>query len=404
MTFVPEQSTESNPLSFDVWGRPIRVAPLSMLSGLFTYGVDADEWRATLSGTGTVAAVDGELRPTSPTSAGTTRFVSARHPRYQANRGHHFATATVGMITKGRARWGLFTAQSGVFFEYDADTGIWYACRRTTTGITANTTHTPSTGSPTVTTERVPFTMPADFNPSLNTLWDITFQWRGAGDVFFYVNQRLVATISRLNVSTGLGFVNPAAPVAVEVENTGTGTVSGLAFGCFDVSVDGGTEELRRLRSAALTASRAITGTNVPLIAVQAAGYLSGLFCTRDSLALRASAGGDQNAIIKVWLNPTVNGGAWSNLRDESALVVNTTATSITGGRLIASRRVLTDDAGIIELENRATDLWVRPIPGAATFSSYGNPALGDILVLTCERETGAAMNAVGTLDLAEEV
>jgi hypothetical protein len=176
-----------------------------------------------------------------------------------------------------------------------------------------------------------------------------------------------------------------------------------MKFGCVDVSSEGGNERKYTPRATGLDESRAINGTNIPIVAFQIAPFLGGRHNTRDCLALAAFGGGDQRAVVKVWRNPTVVGGSWAPWDTEagkSGVRVNTTATSITGGELIAVKQAVSNESAEFSLKQLGLEF--GPAPGAVLVE--GDPSTGDTFVVTVQRDNSAAINVLAGLTIGEEV
>ena len=211
-------------ITLDAWGRQKVINDYSVLHGLFTYNVPNRLWEENamdaalaytpLASTGVLAtSEDGALKLSSGTTANNgCALMSKRHPRYQPNRGHLYSTA--GWFptphADGYRKWGLMcgclsdTRRSGVYFELEGDGASWslYAVLR-------------SYG---ITRERTDITelLPSGFDPSVGHLYDIQYQWRGAGNYKFYIDQVLIYEMDLLATLSALTIWNPAMSIAFE--------------------------------------------------------------------------------------------------------------------------------------------------------------------------------------------
>lgn len=421
MTFNPPPATNPN-TAIDVWGRPVAVGLKSLFSDVFTYGI-SDKWRNDGGTNSSIDSDEGQLVLHSGTAADTThsRLASLETSRYQPNRGHVYSTASqaMGQDSGTIYRWGLFTDQEGVFFKADTTAQKVYAVRRKTSGVTfgAAPGHSEGTGGSTVDEEEE---IDLDAlgltwaDAAINRLWDIQFQWRGSGNIEFLIDQEVAYTFERLGVDSDLSIRNPALPVAWEVENTGATSDQEMRFGCVDVSSQGGDRPEYKPRTVATPALVDISGpgaTDVPLVALQAQGFLQGVYNTRNNLAAAAEASGDVKGIIKVYRNPTitVSGGSWSDVDPASGLrqFVGDGTDTIAGGELVAIRQFAAASGSQIDLLKYAREnmpAWTHPVPGADTLSNEGDPAFGEILCITVERDNGGNISATASLTVGEAV
>ena len=392
---VPE-SVINKSYSTDAWFRNKAVLDRSLLHGMFTFNVPADKWYEMIDDVEQTAfvsatSVDGALNIASGALNEKRQLRSFRHPRYQPNRGHLFSTAgwfpNVG--ANGERSFGLFTSESGVFFTLKA--GVLYAIRRTTIG--GVTTDTP-----------IIINLPAGVDLSKGNVFDIQFQWRGVGSYFFYVNLQKVASFDLLGTISELSIFNPALPIAFECINQGDAV--DMNFGCVDVTSEGGDDNGKSygsITTETLTGSVAISGYNVPIIAVRNKSLFGTLLNTRDVLALLATAYSDQRCVFRVWATRgdtaiTENDQAWSDFRDghleyivyDTPNVGNPMDFDTTKAQLIFGARVDQDQSYATSaiFEGR-TDIYQAP---------------GDTFIFTMHRETGQGCNVGVTYEFAEAI
>ena len=137
---------------------------------------------------------------------------SFRNPRYEPNRGHIYSISAFmpSPTALGVREFGIFTEESGVFFRLKSD-GDLYAVYRTTLS-----------GTGLVETEEK-ITIPFDLDLAMGNIFDIQFQWRGVGNISFYIGNpttgvsELVYTFRNLNQSTELTYVQPSPAYFVQV-------------------------------------------------------------------------------------------------------------------------------------------------------------------------------------------
>ena len=402
MSYVPESNTaapetsDNKSYNTDAWFRNKAVTDISLLNGMFTFNVPADKWYEMIDDVEQPAfvsatSVDGALVMDSGALNEKRQLRTFRHPRYQPNRGHLYSTAgkmpSIGLL--GERSWGLFTSEAGVGFRLRA--GVLYAFIRTTIGG--------------VTTEEFEIiNLPAGVDLSKGNVFDIQFQWRGVGSYFFYVNLQKVASFDFLGTLDDLSIFNPALPVAFECINQGDAVT--MQFGCVDVTSEGGDstgDSYGSITTETQSGSVAITGFNVPVIALRSKNLYGALLNTRDVLSLLATAYGDQRCVFRVWATRdntaiTLNDQAWTDFRDghleyvvyDTPNVASPMTFDTTKAQLIFGARVDMDQSYSTSaiFEGRT--------------SIYQTP--GDTFIFTMHRETGQACNVGVTYEFAEAI
>lgn len=381
----------------DSWGRSKSVIDTSVLHGMFTYNVPADKWRELHEGVEQpeftyATSVNGKLNLSSTSTVGTSNGLSTfRSPRYQPNRGHIYSSSILlpNAEATGTRRFGIFNAEGGVFFELRD--GTLYAVVRTTVD------------SVQTFDEYIIDTSNVDL--SKGNVFDIQMQWRGVGNYTFYVNLLPVMVINYLGTLTELSISNPAKPIAFESICT-DGTDVSIQCGCVDVSSEGGDDSggtYGAIGVDSLSGQVAITGYNVPIIAFRSKEAVNGMINTRDTLALLASAYGDQRAMLRVWVTRdssavTTNDQVWRDFGDGHAEYITYDIPNVATpmgldtakAKLVFTCRVNQDEtyATSALFEGRA-DIYITP---------------GDTMVFTMHRETGQSMNAGVTFEFSEDI
>lgn len=385
-----------NQLSYDAWGRAKAVKDKSILHGMFTFNVPETTWKETFNGTEqsfiNAASVNGKLILTAGgVLSDETRLDTYRNPRYQPNRGYLYSNSLFlpRPTDDGERRFGVFTEESGAFFNLKAD-GL-YATIRTTT-----------LASGTVDTEYLIDT--ADFDLSKGNIFDIQFQWRGAGDYKFFINLIEVKTIKFLGTLTELSMFNPACPIAFECENLGDDVE--IQCGCVDVTTEGGDLSGKTYGSIQVennTGQVSVSGYNQPVIAVRSKLTVNSKRNTRDTLSLLASAYSDQKSIMRIWSTrdfTAISEGtqSWADFGDghlEYIIVDPAAGTPMTFDTAKASPPIFGSRIGQDETYSTSalfegrTDIYQTP---------------GDMYVFTVHRENGGVANVGVTYEFAEEI
>ena len=392
-------AASKEPLSYDAWNRPKSVNDNSIFHGMFTYNVPITTWYETVNGVeGAITnstSVDGSLNVLAgATLNDETCLRSYRNPRYEPNRGALYSTA--GWFTNPTAlmtrEFGTFTAESGVFFRLKSGGTLVGVIRTTTTaGGTVDTEYS--------------LTIPVGVDLSKNNVFDIQYQWRGAGDYKWFINLQEVANSNTLGTLTQLSMFNPALPAAWNSINLGDN--SPMNFGCVDITSEGGKDNGKTYGSVNInnqSGQVSISGTgnfNIPIIAIRSKATVGGLINTRDTLALLASAYADQRSIIRVWATRdntaiTVNDQSWVDFGDghleyiqyDNPPVTNEMTFDTSKATLIFGARVGIDlTYATSALFEGRTEIYLTP---------------NDTFIFTMHRETGAAVNCGVTFEFCE--
>lgn len=316
VTEFPEQlnALGTGELTLDAWGRQKVINDYSVLHGLFTYNVPNRLWEENamdaalaytpLASTGVLAtSEDGALKLSSGTTANNgCALMSKRHPRYQPNRGHLYSTA--GWFPDPHLdayrKWGLFCGclsdarRSGVYFELEGDGASWalYAVVKSYGTVQVK--------------QDITDLIPSGVDISKNNLYDIQYQWRGAGDYFFYINQQLVYRAEFLNTMQELTIWTPALGLGFECF-THTTTPVYMHYGCIDVTSEGGAMDARQFASISTgdtlvgvtTTGTATLGVRLP----RTVDYNGNTVVnTRDIMANKLTSWTRDEASVQVWV------------------------------------------------------------------------------------------------------
>lgn len=402
-------------LGNDAWGRDKVIHDFSVFHALFTYDVPDRIWEEAsmdsnrdytfLAQTGTdVASVDGSLKVSSGTLANTgTGVLSKRHPRYQPNRGHLYSTAgwMPSPEADGNRRWGLFcgcpseATKTGAYFELEGDGADYklYAVVRSRGTIRQKADITGM--------------LPSGFDISKGALYDIQFQWRGVGDYHFFINQKCVYTIARLQRYSELTMWNPALSCGFECF-TNTSTELTMHFGCVDVTSEGGTRNNRQFASIstgeALLSAKS-TGTAMIAIRVPRQVAYNGetVINTRDLVASKLTSWTRDEAAVQVYfgrdtLATNLNGLTWVDLPDS-------TAQYLVGGDASTLDTAFQSDKANTQLvlnewdDSEKKNVVINPDGDSAPFYI----SAGDIMIIVVKSFAGTDANAT-TVYLSEEL
>ena len=400
MGYLEQITTSKNELGFDAWGRNKVVNDDSIFHGMFTYNVPVQTWYETINGVISTTAtnctsVDGALNVVAGATLNDDTYLrSYMNPRYEPNRGAIYSTA--GWITNPTAlmtrEWGTFTAESGTFFRLKSGGTLVGVIRTTIATVTTDTEYA--------------LTIPAGVDLSKNNVFDLQYQWRGAGNFSWFINLEEVGNSNTLGTLTNLSMYNPALPVAFNSVNLGDNDA--MNFGCVDVSSEGGKANGKTYGSVGIENQEgqvAITGTgnyNIPIVAIRSKTTVNSLINTRDTLALLLSAYADQRSFLRVWVTRdftaiTNNSDTWKDFGDghlEHIEYDNGGVTPMTfdttGLTPVFGCRVSIDGTyATSALFEGRTNIWLTP---------------GDMFVFTMHKEGGGAVNVGATFEFCEAI
>ena len=389
--------TGLNDLALDAWGKSKVSIDNSIFHGMFSFNVPVLLWYERIndvvqSTITNCTSVNGALNVTAgATLNDKTNLRSYRNPRYEPNRGYLYSTA--GVMDNPSAlmnrRFGAATDENGVFFSLES--GTLYGVVRTTRD--------------SVTTEdKNEITLPAGVDLSKGNLFDIRFQWRGVGNYKFYINQEEVYNTEYLGVLDELSMANPALPAFFEAENLGDNDA--MRFGCVDITAEGGKNNGKTYGSIGVdnqSGQVAISGFNVPVIAVRSKATVGGLINTRDTLALLATGYSDQRSLLRIWSTRddtaiTVNDQSWQDFGDgHLEYIVYDTPDVATPMSFDTSKATLIFGARADQDQSYATSALFE-----GRTEIYQTP--GDTFIFTMHRETGGACNVGVTYEFAEQI
>jgi len=298
-------------------------------------------------------------------------------PRYQPNRGHLYSSAGWFPLkfANGVREWGLFTPYNGVFFRLKSD-GLLYAVRWSA-GVEVY--------EALINTSAVP-----GFDVEKNNVYDIQFQWRSAGNYWFYINLVLVHTTSLLGTLAALSMENPALPAAFRATR-GTEDVS-MFFGCVDITSENGRVDREVYESA--YAENVATGMNTPVLVLHQPLLIAGQTNTRTISLARIFFTNTKKATFKVWTTRTATdivGATYATVGPDSFVTCD--SPDMAAGAVQATSVVTANLTRVLAL----------PVP-AGTAVGVANPyqhkieyplVRGDYLIVTCTAPGGVADVAV---------
>jgi len=295
---VLNSDRKNHPLAFDAWSKPKVVIDFSLFHGVWTVDVPDIMWIEHINGVESpktnATSLDGALNVNS--AGGEVYLSSKRHPRYQPNRGLLCSSSVLlpNKTAVAQRDFGIFNPQFGFFFRLK--NGVLYACRRTTTSALVTTT---------VEEEINTAFIPDAYNAEKGNIYDIQMQWRGVGNIKFFIGNPttgisdLVHTMDLLGKLDGLSTGNPAMPIGFLSKNLGDDAI--IQAGCVDITSEGGFKENRQ-RGVIVSGEIALTTAESPILLVHLPNHtLNGWINTRDVAMRRIKGYANENTLIRVY-------------------------------------------------------------------------------------------------------
>jgi hypothetical protein len=252
-----------------------------------------------------------------------------------------------------RQRVGYFGAENGIYLEYDG-TQAYFVERSYVTGSVVETRVAqadwsqdnllgPDVNLPGQGIGPCPSGILLDKSKAQIFWMDI--EWLGLGSVRcgFVIDGKLIHchTFHHANRITSTYITTASLPLRYEIKNTGTtASSSTMKQVCSSVISEGG-YELRGLQQSVghpIGSPRDLTtaGTDYPVLSIRLRSSRLDAIVILTALSLLAPTN-NANYKWSIVQSCTTTGGSWSNVSADSGVEYNTTATSVTGGRIVAS-------------------------------------------------------------------
>ena len=370
--------TGSGQLVSDAWGVQKISRTHSLFHGMWTFDIPPSMWFVYENGVQVysstrVTSVGGAARIAADSTVTLSKLESRECARYQPNRGHLLSTALwcPSKTASGVREWGLGSQKNRVNFRLKSD-GLLYAVRRSDDVEIAE--------------EPIDTSGLVGFDVEKNNIYDIQFQWRGAGNYNFFIGNpatgtsHLVHQFNLLGTLTSASIVNPAMPVFFSALRVGADVE--LFTACADVSSENGSRDTMQPFSAyAFTVN--VNGTNFPVIAVRLPLQFQSKTNTRTAVILRCVLVCSKKGTFRLWTTrdpAALTGATFAALGngsiaqcdspDAASNAVRATSVTTTSLRGIAS----------VPVEAAVPRHFVNSIPETFVLSLVR----GDYLVITC--------------------
>jgi hypothetical protein len=248
--------------------------------------------------------------------------------------------------TNLRQRVGYYGAENGLYVQLNNST-LSFVERSLVTGVVTESVVNQSSWNVDTMDGSGPSGIVLDITKAQILFMDI--EWLGVGTVRlgfvidgnFYVCHKF----NHANLITSTYITTASLPLRYEITNTGaTSGTSTLKQICSSVISEGG-YELRGLQQAVgtpITAARTLTtaGTYYPIVSLRLKSTRLDAVVIATALSLVGSSTGTYN--WRLVSSGTTSGGSWVSAGVDSSVEYNLTATSYSGGRILASGYFLT--------------------------------------------------------------
>ena len=349
ITFAPSTSQDS-------FGR-LRVSePFTLFDSSHRFD-DNDLW-STLSATGGTAVFNAnqglvDLNVTAASGSSITRE-TIKVFAYQPGKSLLVLNTFVMSAAKAglTQRIGYYGTSNGFYLE-QAGTAVSFVKRSLVTGSIVNTPILQANWNG----DKLDGTGPSGLTLDLTKaqiLW-MDLEWLGVGSVRmgFVINGQFVVchTFNHANIITSTYITTASLPLRYEIFNTaGTSGASTLKQVCSTVISEGGYE----LRGAQLSAGTSITsprtfavaGTSCPSLAIRLESTRLDAIVIATAVSILGLGNGKNYQWRVVNGGVTVSGGLWVDPAPDSSVEYNITATSASGGRVLASGFVNSSNQG----------------------------------------------------------
>ena len=323
----------------------------------FTTGKDTDIWDELTSGTGSATHDEylGMVKLEVGSSVGDSVYrQTKRVQRYIPGRQSEVSmTMIFGTPTTGvRRRFGLFDDLNGFYFEDSGDGTYRCVLRRNTSGGVEEESFTRDEWNVDPLDGTGPSGITAD--PTAIQHMSVEYEWYGAGMIewnFVIDNNKYpIHKIYHANTHDHTWASKAALPVRVELENTGGAAGTHTFYqGSHSFATEASTSILGRQNSIAT----AITGkdlgaanTFTPLVAIRLKSDALDSVVIPDEFS--AATLDNTNIFVRAIELPTITGGTWVSMGNESAVEYNITATSYSGGNVLSTTFVNGTNQGTI--------------------------------------------------------
>jgi len=357
----------------------IQTAEKSLLTYIsFHYNINTELATATVANNGTVTqSASAALLKTSATSNGSAILRSRLPARYIAGQGLQIIfSAMFGTgIASNLQEAGYGNTEDGLFFEYNGET-FGVNRRSKATGEVVNNRKTQAEWS-----EVLGF----EFNPLKLNIYAIEFQWLGAGEIDFLIenphtrNLHTVHRIKYTNSETVASLLNPSLPIWMRNINSGSVIDTTLKIGNAAAYVFGKKESVG-IRQAYRAGLAYTTGAERTVLAIEnMADVFGGTGNNRSILKpthINWSTDGTKIATLRV-KRCTISGGTAAVINVDTSIAKQYTGTpTVSNTKLLFSIEAAKDDQDTFHIPDD-----VELAPGEAIIVTAESTANSDLAI-----------------------
>lgn len=380
----------------DAWGTQKMSLPRSLFHGLWTFDIPASMWFMYESGaqvyTSTaITSTEGTARIAATAAQSELLLESRECPRYQPNRGIHFAIAGwfPNKTADGVRDFGLFTAENGAFFRLKAD-GLLYAVLRR--------------GGVEVLEELIDTSGILGFDIEKNFTYDIQAQWRSAGNYNFFIGDpetgfaAHVHEFDLLGTLTSTSIENPALPMAFKVTRTGEDLE--MRLGCVDLTSENGRADFLQFGSSYATGV-STAAAETPNLVLFNPLTIGGKINTRSLQLGHLHVSASKKALFKIWTtrDATAFTGMTLQALGNGSFVQTDSPAKVAGAvRATAVTTSKLRHLGSVSVEAAGGGEFTSPLPGIVNMAFVR----GDYLVVTCVSTPGGTSDV--SLEFGEDI
>jgi len=319
----------------------LRIAGVYTLADLhFKYGINYDVFDTkTVTGGAVTAVVTGSM-VTVGTTTSSGSFAAIRTNKYFKYIGGHIQSMQMSVINSnsgltGQVReWGYLDETNGVFFQLSGST--FSVCERSNI---SNSVVTTQYQQSTWNRDKLDGTGHSGitFDVTKAHLYEIECQWFGIGVVRYFIDMILVHEVNHTNSVVDPYMQSACLPVQVSVNNfTAVSSAQNVKFICSAVHSQARVQDFHYIARSLYT-SRQVSTSFTPLIVLRPQSTLAGAINRSVIIPTKVEMSTPQQSVFEyeIRLNPTITGGSYS-IDSNSAIEYNTTATSSSGGIVLA--------------------------------------------------------------------
>jgi hypothetical protein len=323
--------------------------PFTLFDSSFRFA-DNGLWNTSTSGTTSVAFADGSMLLTIDGNSGTRVYrETTKVFAYQPGKSLLILCTMAFATPKNnlRQRVGYFGSTDGIYLEQDGTT-LYLVRRSATLGTTLRVAQASWNANTFLVSPRV-------LDVSKTNIFWMDIEWLGVGDVRagFVVDGTFVLahTFHHDNINILPYITTASLPLRMEIENTAaTGSASTFTQICNTVISEGGyalygTQNSVGTPVTTARTSSGVAGTFLPIVAIQLKTTKLDAIVIPTSLSL-LGLGNNVTWKYELRAQATITGGSFTDVSADSAVQYNTGGTGVSGGRVLASGYIRSDNQG----------------------------------------------------------